>query len=49
MKILFVHQNMPGQYREMLQWLTAHQSHDIAFLTQRKVPPKFDSVRTVIY
>ena len=49
MKILFVHQNMPGQYREMLQWLTAHQSHDIAFLTQRKVPPKFDGVRTVIY
>ena len=23
MKILFVHQNMPGQYREMLRWLAA--------------------------
>jgi glycosyltransferase involved in cell wall biosynthesis len=49
MKILFVHQNMPGQYREILQWLIAHQSHEIAFLTQRKNPPEFDGVRTVIY
>ena len=49
MKILFVHQNMPGQYREMVQWLTAHQSHEIAFLTQRRNPPRFEGVNTVIY
>ena len=49
MKILFVHQNMPGQYRELLQWLIAHQNHQIAFLTQRKAPPKFEGVRTIIY
>lgn len=49
MKILFVHQNMPGQYRELLQWLIAHQNHQIAFLTQRKTPPKFEGVHTVIY
>lgn len=49
MKILFVHQNMPGQYREIVQWLTAHQNHEIAFLTQRKTPPKFQGVNTVIY
>lgn len=49
MKILFVHQNMPGQYRELLQWLLAHQNHQIAFLTQRKAPPKFEGVRTIIY
>lgn len=37
MKFLFVHQNMPGQYRELLQWLTAQDAgHEIVFLTQRK-------------
>lgn len=49
MKLLFVHQNMPGQYREMIQWLVKHQSHEIAFLTQRKNAPQFDGVRTIIY
>ena len=36
MNILFVHQNMPGQYREMLAWLAAQGEHRILFLTQRK-------------
>ena len=49
MKILFVHQNMPGQYRELVQWLSANQSHEIAFLTQRRNPPRFDGVNTIIY
>ena len=49
MKLLFVHQNMPGQYREILQWLLANQNHEIAFLTQRKNAPKFDGVQTVVY
>ncbi|MEL7301276.1 MAG: glycosyltransferase [Pseudomonadota bacterium] len=36
MKLLFVHQNMPGQYREMLRWLVAIGGHQIVFLTQRR-------------
>ncbi|MEL7100752.1 MAG: glycosyl transferase family 1, partial [Pseudomonadota bacterium] len=49
MKFLFVHQNMPGQYREFVQWLAAQGGHEIVFLTQRKQPPKFEGVRAVIY
>ena len=42
MKFLFVHQNMPGQYRELIQWLAAQNAaaaepiHEIVFLTQRR-------------
>jgi len=35
MKILFVHQNIPGQYRELLGFLIAQKKHTIYFLTQR--------------
>ena len=35
MKILFVHQNYPGQYRESLPRLAATGQHKIIFLTQR--------------
>lgn len=49
MKLLFVHQNMPGQYRELVQWLAASGEHEIVFLTQRKAPPKIAGVRSVIY
>ena len=49
MKLLFVHQNMPGQYRELVQWLAEKKEHEIVFLTQRKKPPVFEGVRTVIY
>lgn len=49
MKLLFVHQNMPGQYREIVQWLAQSGQHEIAFLTQRRNPPRFDGVRTAIY
>ncbi|WP_415404740.1 glycosyltransferase family 4 protein [Tateyamaria sp. SN3-11] len=49
MKLLFVHQNMPGQYRELIQWLAAQGGHEIVFLTQRKKPPVFEGVRTVQY
>lgn len=49
MKILFVHQNMPGQYRELLQWLLAQGGHQIAFLTQRKDAPKLAGLTTAIY
>ena len=49
MKLLFVHQNMPGQYRELIQWLAAQGCHEIVFLTQRQKAPKFAGVNTVIY
>ncbi len=48
MKLLFVHQNMPGQYRELIAWLVQQGGHEISFLTQRTglVLP---GVRTVSY
>lgn len=49
MKILFVHQNMPGQYRELIAWLANLGQHEIVFLTQRQKPPQFKGVQTVIY
>lgn len=49
MKILFVHQNMPGQYRELLTWLVAQGGNEIVFLTQRKNAPKFEGVTTRVY
>lgn len=36
MKILFVHQNAPGQYRELLRVLVDQKVHEIVFLTQKK-------------
>ena len=49
MKILFVHQNMPGQYRELIQWLAASGDHELVFLTQRREAPQIAGVRTVVY
>lgn len=49
MNFLFVHQNMPGQYRELVQWLAQQGGHEIIFLTQRKDPPTIDGVKTVQY
>lgn len=49
MKLLFVHQNMPGQYRELVQYLAAQGGHRILFLTQRKPAPKIPGVTSVIY
>ncbi|MBY5933582.1 glycosyltransferase family 4 protein [Tateyamaria omphalii] len=49
MKFLFVHQNMPGQYRELIQWLAVQGGHEIVFLTQRKNAPEFAGVKTVLY
>ena len=49
MNILFVHQNMPGQYRELLQWFAAQGSYRIYFLTQRKDAPHFPGVETRVY
>jgi len=49
MNLLFVHQNMPGQYRELVQWLAAQGGHQIVFLTQRQNAPNIAGVRNVIY
>lgn len=49
MNLLFVHQNMPGQYRELVQWLAAQGSHTIYFLTQRREPPQIPGVEIVRY
>ncbi|MFT6674799.1 MAG: glycosyltransferase involved in cell wall biosynthesis [Sulfitobacter sp.] len=49
MNILFVHQNMPGQYRELLQWLAAQGQHRIYFLTQRPKAPVIKGVETRRY
>lgn len=49
MKLLIVHQNMPGQYREVVQWLVAQGGHQIVFLTQRRNAPRVEGVHTCIY
>jgi len=49
MKILFVHQNFPGQYRELLKWLTEQGGHEIVFLTQRKNVQQPQGARVITY
>lgn len=49
MNFLFVHQNMPGQYRELVQWLVKAGGHRIYFLTQRQNAPKLPGVETRVY
>lgn len=58
MKLLFIHQNMPGQYREMMAWLidqnaraaeTGGTVHDLVFLTQRKNFPEPPGLTKILY
>ncbi|MEM1372853.1 MAG: glycosyltransferase family 4 protein [Pseudomonadota bacterium] len=53
MKLLFIHQNMPGQYREMMAWLLEQNAkgagHEIAFLTQRRSYPAPEGVAKILY
>ncbi len=49
MNFLFIHQNFPGQYRQILQWLTNQGGHQIVFLTQRTDAPQHDGVTVVTY
>lgn len=49
MNILFVHQNFPGQYRELFQWLVAQGGHQVVFLTQRKGVGPVAGARIVEY
>lgn len=49
MNFLFVHQNMPGQYRHIAQWLGQNPQHKVVFLTQRESPPTIPGVDAVVY
>jgi len=49
MKIMFVHQNFPAQYRELLTWLIDQGGHELVFLTQRKDVKQIAGVRVVTY
>ena len=49
MKLLIVHQNMPGQYRELVHWLVAQGGHEIVFLTQRNPAPQIAGVQNCVY
>lgn len=49
MKLLFVHQNLPGQYRELVKWLIAQGGHQMVFLTQRTNNVTLDTVDVRVY
>lgn len=48
MKILFVHQNFPGQYLHLARHLGANPEHQVVFITQRK-DVDLPGVRKVVY
>ena len=48
MKILFVHQNFPGQYLHIVRHLAASGQHDLVFLSEPNLN-RIDGVRTVPY
>ena len=48
MKILFAHQNFPGQYLHLARHLGADPNHQVVFLTQRK-DANLPGVRNIVY
>jgi glycosyltransferase involved in cell wall biosynthesis len=48
MKILFTHQNFPGQYLSLARHLGAREEHEVVFLTQRR-EAELPGVRKVVY
>ena len=48
MKVLFVHQNFPGQYLHLARHFGAHPEHQAVFITQRK-NIDLPGVRKVVY
>ncbi len=48
MKILFVHQNFPGQYAHLARHLATMPEHEVVFITQRK-EASIPSVRKIVY
>ncbi len=49
MNILLVHQNFPGQYRELFRWLVGQRKHKIVFLTQRQDVTAINGAEIVVY
>jgi len=48
MKILFVHQNFPGQYLHLARHLAAQSGNEVGFITQRK-DGALPAVRKIVY
>jgi glycosyltransferase involved in cell wall biosynthesis len=48
MKILFVHQNFPGQYLHLARHLGAQREHQVVFITQRQ-DGELPGVRKIVY
>jgi len=48
MKILFVHQNFPGQYLQLARYLARDTAHEVVAITQRK-DVKLPGVKTLVY
>ena len=49
MNILFIHQNYPAQYKNLLNWLGPEGKHRIVFLTQSKQVPKVNTHQIIQY
>jgi glycosyltransferase involved in cell wall biosynthesis len=49
MKVLFVHQNFPGQYLHVARHLGAQPEHEVVFLTQRRDAVTLPGVKKVIH
>ena len=49
MNILLVHQNFPGQYRELFRWLVDQRRHNVVFLTQRADVGAIEGAEIVVY
>jgi glycosyltransferase involved in cell wall biosynthesis len=48
MRFLFVHQNFPGQYLHLVQWLARQPGNEVVFITQRK-DVRLPGVRIICY
>jgi glycosyltransferase involved in cell wall biosynthesis len=49
MKILFVHQNFPGQYLHLARHLASQPGNEIVFITQRKDKATLSGVKNIVY
>ena len=49
MKILFIHQNFPGQYLHLASHLGNIPGNEVIFITQRKDDAKLPGVRNIVY
>ena len=49
MKVLFVHQNFPGQYLHLARHLGATPGNEVVFITQRKDDAALTGVKKIVY